>query len=164
MHIEKKTCPVCGMDAGGSDIIGEHLGIEYHCCSAQCRENFLARPTLYVGRQAVSLAGKTVIKRRTFLLEHAVEEDMQYQLTDALQQMMGVRDVRVDGREVSITYDLLEATAEQLEQAISDTGAALGSGWAARLKHGWMEYTEENELDNLAAGEPACCNRPPAKG
>ncbi len=157
-------CPVCGMDAEHSKICADHIGIKYRFCSQQCRENFLARPTLYVGRQAAKLAGKVVIKRRTFLLDHAVGEAMEYQLNDALRQMMGVRDVRVNGREISVTYDLLEDTAEQVEQALADAGAAFGSGWAERLKRGWVHYTEETELDNLAAGDAACCNKPPAKG
>jgi len=152
------------MDAEDSPIHADHIGITYHFCSQQCRENFLDRPKLYVGIHAVRRAGREVVKHRTFLLDHPVEGIQPDQVIHALKQLMGVRDVRVNGREICITYDLLEATAEQLEQAISEVGARLGSGWAARLKHGWMHYSEENELDNLEAGEPACCNRPPAKG
>lgn len=157
-------CPVCDMDAKDSTIIAGHTGIEYHFCSRQCRENFLARPTLYVGKQSAMLAGKAIIKRRTFLLDCTVEKAVEQQLINVLQKMMGVGEVQINGREIAVSYNLLEATAEQLERAISDAGAALGSGWAARLKHGWMYYTEENELDNLSSDGGPCCNKPPTKG
>jgi len=157
-------CPVCNMDARDSTIIAEHTDIEYHFCSRQCQENFLAHPTLYVGRPSVELAGKTIIKRRTFLLDCTVERTMEQQLIHVLQKMMGVGEVQINGREIAVSYNLLEATAEQLGRVISDTGAVLDSGLAARLKHGWMHYTEENELDNLSSDAGPCCNKPPSKG
>ncbi|EAU55192.1 YHS domain-containing protein [Mariprofundus ferrooxydans] len=164
MHMEEHTCPVCGMDAKDSTVHAEHTGIEYYFCTPQCRENFIARPQLYLGRQSAKSAGREIIKRRSFSLDQVIEGEMQAQLIQTMKQMMGVRDVEVNGRDVAITYDLLEATAEQMERALADAGAALGSGWAARLKRGWVQYTEENELDNLATGDAACCNKPPAKG
>jgi len=156
-------CPVCDMDTENSTIIARHAGIKYHFCSHQCRENFLAHPTLYVGRQSAGLADKTIIKRRTFLLGCAVEKTVEQQLIHVLQKMMGVEEVQINGREIAVSYNLLEATAQQLERVITDAGAVLDSGWAARLKHGWMHYTEENELDSLSSDAGACCNKPPTK-
>ncbi len=77
--------------------------------------------------------------------------------------MMGILDVRITGEKVAVTYDLFEATAEQIERDIEQAGAKLGAGWASRLRRGWVHYTEENELDNLAVSNMACCNTPPAK-
>lgn len=164
MHMEEHICPVCGMDAADSMVLVEHLGIEYHFCSRQCRENFIARPQLYLGLQSARRSGREIIKRRRFSLDQAVEGDMQAQLIQSLKQMMGVREVDVNSCDVAIEYDLLEATAEQIERALVDAGADLGSGWPAQLKRGWVQYTEENELDNLTTGDAACCNKPPAKG
>lgn len=78
--------------------------------------------------------------------------------------MMGVQDVQVSESKVSVTYDLLEATAVQVEEALEQAGAKLGVGWSERLKRGWVHYTEENELDMLAAADGACCNRSPGRG
>ncbi len=156
-------CPVCDMDVMGLPITVDHTGITYYLCSQQCQENFLARPKLYIGLHAARRAGKVIIKRRTLFLDKPVEGSKVFQLTNALQHMMGVREVLVNGKAVSITYDLLEVTAEQLERAISDVGETLGSGWSARLKHGWVHYTEENELNNLASDTASCCSKAPKK-
>jgi len=164
MHMEEHICPVCGMDAKDSTVHAEHIGIEYYFCSPQCRENFIVRPQLYLGRQSVKKNGREIIKRRSLSLDQAVEGALQEQLVHAIKKMMGVRDVQVNGREVSITYDMLEVTAEQIERSLGNAGAVLGTGWGARLQRGWAHYTEENELDNLASGKAACCNKPPALG
>ncbi|MDQ6992856.1 MAG: hypothetical protein Q9M31_05230 [Mariprofundus sp.] len=164
MYIEKHSCPVCGMDAKKSLVHAEHVGIDYYCCSSQCRENFIARPQLYLGKRSAKKRGREIIKCRTFSLDQAIDGELEIQLTQAMKQLMGVKCVQVKGCQIIITYDLLEAKSDQMARALADTGAVLGSGWAARLKRGWIQYTEENELDNLATGDAACCNKPPAKG
>jgi len=81
-----------------------------------------------------------------------------------LNKLMSVRNIKVEGDSLSIDYNLLEITAEQIESTLLRAGALMGLGWAERLKRGWIHYTEETELDNLATGDAACCNKPPAKG
>jgi YHS domain-containing protein/copper chaperone CopZ len=157
-------CPVCGMDAPSSKITTEHLGIRYHFCSRQCLENFSARPKLYLGIKSQKRKGKSVIKKRSFVLDSPIPETGADALEAALSEMMGIREVRISGAKVSVTYDLLEATAMQVEQALEKAGARLGAGWANQLKRGWVHYTEENELDVLAAPDAPCCNKPPARG
>lgn len=49
---KQMICPVCLMNATNNEISAEHMSICYLFCSEQCRENFLARPLLYVGRHA----------------------------------------------------------------------------------------------------------------
>jgi len=56
--------------------------------------------------------------------------------------MMGVRDVKVSETHVSVTYDLLEATAVQVEEALEQAGAKLGAGWSERLKRGSLHGGE----------------------
>jgi len=162
--MEEYHCPVCGMNAETSTIHARHLDIEYHFCSPQCKENFTARPQLYFGRTAPKRHGRQMIKCRSFTLDQCVEDRDRERLQHAILHLMGIRDVQVEGQIITITYDLLEATATQVEQTLTDAGAVLGSGWSERLKRGWIHYTEENELDNLATGDAACCNKPPAKG
>jgi len=152
------------MDVPDSGVTTEHLGICYHFCSQQCLENFTVRPKLYLGIKSEKQKGKRVIKKRSFVLDTPVPESGADALKAALSEMMGIRDVRVTGAKVSVTYDLLEATAIQIEQALEKADATLGSGWAGRLKRGWVHYTEENELDSLASTDAACCNKPPQRG
>lgn len=149
------------MDAAGSNLTAAHVGIVYHFCSQQCVENFDAHPRLYVGKGAQKAEGKTVIKRRTFTLERPVPQPDADALKAALLCMMGVKEVGISGNRVSVSYDLLEATAVQIERAIEKAGASPGKGWVARLRRGWAQYTEETELGNLSAEDAACCNRPP---
>jgi len=157
----QQLCPVCGMDVTGSEITAEHIGIVYHFCSEQCQENFTARPGLYAGKGAQKPEGKTLIKRRTFALECPLADAEADAMKAALLRMMGVRVVDISGVKVAVTYDLLEATAAQIGREIEQAGAKVGKGWSERLKRGWVRYTEETELENLAAGDAPCCNRPP---
>jgi YHS domain-containing protein/copper chaperone CopZ len=154
-------CPVCGMDATESSLTAEHIGITYHFCSEQCLENFTARPRLYIGKGAQKAEGKAIIKRRVFTLDRPVPDADAGALEAALLRMMGVKEVEISGAKVAVSYDLLEATAAQVGREIEQAGADLGKGWAARFKRGWLQYTEETELENLTAEDAPCCNRPP---
>ncbi len=158
-----KDCPVCGMDTTTTEIVTEHLDMSYHFCSQQCLENFIAHPKLYLGIKSLKKEGKHVIKRRSFMLDRPLQGSIENTLKTTLSAMMGVRDVRIVGVKVTVTYDLLEATSVQIEKDIEQAGTSLGTGWAERLKRGWVHYTEETELDNLAVDNMACCNKPPAK-
>jgi YHS domain-containing protein len=152
------------MDASDSNICADHLGVEYRFCMAQCRENFLARPLLYLGKQSPIKAGRQVIKRRRFTLDCPVVGLQRDALLMELNKLMSVRNIRVEGDRLSIDYNLLEVTVGQIEATLVRAGALMGSGWSERLKRGWIHYTEETELDNLATGESACCNKSPTKG
>ena len=147
------------MNAVDSEITTAHIGVVYRFCSPQCLENFNTHPRLYVGKGAQKTEGKVVVKRRTFALDRPVPDAEA--LRTVLLRMMGVKEVEISGMKLAVTYDLLEATAAQIEGAIEQAGAGLGQGWAERLKRSWARYTEETELENLAAGDAPCCNRPP---
>jgi len=161
-------CPVCSMVATDLTVSLSYHGKTYHFCSQQCLENFNSRPKLYVGTHAERHQRKSIVKKRTFKLDIRLSAAEEVALDSALSAMMGVREVQVVGNKICISYDLLEATAEQLERQLDrqleQAGNTLETGWSTRLKRGWIQYTEENELDNLAAGESACCNKAPTKG
>jgi len=148
------------MDASSRRISMEHKGVLYHFCSRACLENFIAHPMLYLGSHADR---KRLIKKRSFKLDTPVLETERLSLHHEISQMMGIKEVVISGVKVSVTYDLLEATAVQIERALEQAGAKLGAGWPTTLKRGWVHYTEETELDNLDDTGAACCNRPPPK-
>ncbi len=50
---------------------------------------------------------------------------------------------------MQITYDLIEATEEQIERTLLATGTRLGSGWTERLRRAWVHYTEDCEALNM---------------
>jgi len=162
--MEVRHCSVCGMDAKDSTICAEYFGITHHFCTLQCHDNFLAHPKLYIGKQAPVNIGRKLIKQRSFLLDEPMRDEQRDPLIALLHTLMSVQDVCIEGNRVSIAYNLLEIHAAQIEAALEQAGASMSSSWAERLKRGWVHYIEDNELDHLARGDMACCNKPPAKG
>lgn len=159
--MSQQQCPVCDMPVDAHIPAIEHLGIRYAFCSQQCHENFLQRPALYVGRNAPKRQGMAIHKCRKFRLNAPLDTHQAGVVADALWQLMGIEQVDIRGAEVAIAYDLMQCKAAQIEACLQQSGAGLGKGWSSRLRSGWRQFTEENELDNLAAAERACCNRPP---
>ena len=149
---DSTTDPVCGMTVSRDSFALEHLGIQYAFCSRQCQERFKSNPHLYIGKPgepAPRQKGVEIVKRRRFRLDHPLTDAEASILVEALDAMMGVQHVEAAGDNVSITYDLLQATAEQLEARIGQVGMRLGAGWAERLQRGFVHYVEECEIGNL---------------
>ena len=62
---------------------------------------------------------------------------------------MGLYAVEIRAEELTITYDLLQATAEQSEAVLEEEGACLGTGWAERLRRAFVSCLEETEVESL---------------
>lgn len=145
--------PVCGMEVAPTQFETIFEGLRYAFCSEQCRQRFAANPHLYIGvpgEKAPTQKGEEVFKRRRFQLDAPLAPQDAATLTDELGAMMGVKAVEIqDDNMVTLTYDLLQATAEQLEAKMVEVGAKLGEGWAERLRRGFVHYMEECETGNL---------------
>lgn len=145
--------PVCGMDVAPTQLETVYEGIHYAFCSEQCRQRFIANPHLYIGvpgEKAPRQKGVELLKRRRFQLDMPIPPQQAAVLAEALGAMMGVKAVDIQGDTlVTITYDLLQATADQLEAKMEEVGAKLGEGWAERLRRGFVHYMEECEVENL---------------
>lgn len=144
--------PVCGMQVDSCQYELDHAGIHYAFCSAQCRDRFLANPHLYVGvpgQKAPKQDGKAVMKLRRFRTETALAPEEAALLRRELGSMMGVTAVEVEADIVSVTYDLLQATASQLEQKMAEIGLDLGGSWTGKLRSAFVHYLEELEVDSL---------------
>lgn len=152
---------VCGMSVDPASFDTDYEGGHFAFCSAQCRERFLANPHLYVGvpgHPAPKQRGQKVLKRRTFALDVPLEPDQADAVRARVGRLMGIEAVEVRGGEIVVTYDLLQATAAQVEAAFEDAGAHLGTGWAERLRRGFVHYTEECEIGHLQVGPPSGCH------
>lgn len=144
--------PVCGMQVSPDSFAMEHLEMHYAFCSQQCQDRFKANPHLYVGvpgRMAPKHKGVEILKQRRFRLEQPMSDTDASILVEALGTMMGIKHTEVAGDIVSITYDLFQATAEQIEARMGQVGLRLGTEWSARLQRGFVHYLEEVEVGNL---------------
>ncbi len=149
--------PVCGMPAEGSDYRHRHQGIDFFFCSEQCLQRFRDKPHLYIGlpgHPAPRQEGMEVIKRRRLRLARALPRQDEQALREYLQEMMGIKAITITGLDVVIAYDLLQATAEQIEARIARFGAHLGEGWAERLRRAWIHFEEESTLSSLEVSTP----------
>lgn len=166
--------PVCGMmvDEWAHQVV--HRGVGYAFCSLQCRERFVSAPGLYVGRTllAPKQKGMELIKRRRMEFGVPLTQAQFVELNDALLSMMGVMtlrsvevmvdagcDLQRSGSETGMTvsikaaevsYDLLQATALQLERKIVTLNATLSNEWGEKLQRDFIHYLEQCELDDLA--------------
>jgi len=172
--------PVCGMMVDEWDNQVLYRGVGYAFCSQQCRERFTSAPGLYVGRRglpAPKQKGVEVIKRRRMVLGVPLTEAQFVEMKGALMSMMGVMAVRSGERmadrrcdlqriesgarmptrveAVEIIYDLLQATARQLERKIVDLNATLSDGWGEKLQRDFLHYLEKCELEDLEIRDSA---------
>ncbi len=144
--------PVCGtmVDQQQNEIV--YLTMHFAFCSQQCKERFLANPHLYIGHpghKVLKQTGRELIKRRTLGLAAPLSEEKTAAVVAGLRAMMGVKNVAVKEDKVTITYDLLQATAEQIEQQIMKLGASLGKEWADKLRWAFVHYLEETEVQSI---------------
>jgi YHS domain-containing protein len=145
--------PVCGMEVAPAQLETIYEGLHYAFCSEQCRQRFVANPHLYIGvpgEKAPRQKGEELFKRRRFQLDAPLAPQDAAILTDELGAMMGVKTIEIqDDNTVTLTYDLLQATADQLEAKMAEVGVKLGEGWAERLRRSFVHYMEECEVGNL---------------
>ena len=149
MHV---NCPVCHMQVPFDQLALAFQGMHFAFCSEQCRERFQATPHLYIGvpgQRAVKQEGGELLKRRCIRLDVPLTAAQIQVLEDALTAMMGIKQLVVEKDAVQITYDLIEATEEQIERTLLATGTRLGSGWTERLRRAWVHYTEDCEALNM---------------
>ena len=158
----ERLCPVCGMEAIHDDLWRIHLGVQYYFCSQQCVDRFIAHPGLYCGRPKTGPSekqqGRIQIKRHQIVISETISTENITELSKAVSGMMGVKEFNANREAVYVTYDLMEVSLEDIERTIEGVLGKLGSPMVDRIKRGWIHYTEECELENLAhpAEEGGC--------
>ncbi|HEY0721105.1 MAG TPA: YHS domain-containing protein [Gammaproteobacteria bacterium] len=144
--------PVCDMQVAPQQNAITYQGMHFAFCSLQCKERFLANPHLYIGsaaEQAPRQQGQQLFKRRHLRLDKPLTPSAAQQVGEALLAMMGVHAVDVAGEELTITYDLLQVSAEQIEGTLQEIGVELGGGMGEQLRRAFIHYREEAEVENL---------------
>jgi len=116
-----------------------YMDMTFVFCSQQCKDRFIANPHLYIGKPgkpAPKQHGKKIIKRRVMKLEQSIPENVSKNFINALNAMMGIKQVSIEEDNIAIIYDLLEATAQQIENTLEESGKMMASGWGESLRRG----------------------------
>jgi len=154
---EKTKCPVCSMEVDHNENEIIHQQMHFVFCSAQCKERFIAHPHLYVGypgQPAPKQEGQVALKRRRLHLAQPLSAEDAALVQEVLGELMGVNAVTASGDSIEVTYDLLQVGLKELEAALSDAGARLGSDWVQRLRHALIHESEEWQLESREAIPP----------
>jgi len=156
-----KRDPVCEMDVRESDYKTIYMERQYIFCSQQCLDRFEKNPGLYVGRPgkpSPKQKGKALIKSRTIKLDTVIPDEIKVKIIQAITGMMGIKNIQITRNLIRITYDLLEVTAEQIENTITTTSINLSDDWVSRLKSAFVHYAEETELINMESEHDHHCH------
>jgi len=154
---EQVKDPVCGMQVRPDDNAIDYQNMPFAFCSQQCKDRFLANPHLYIGypgQKAPKQEGRTVLKHRRLHLAQKLSSDEAAQVSEALSAMMGIKELKVSGNTIDIHYDLLEATAQQIEDKLMEIGVQLGKGWAEHLRLAFVHESEELQIDSMEVTPP----------
>lgn len=150
-----KRDPVCEMIVPEREYAIEYRGMHFAFCSEQCLERFQDTPHLYIGyagQKAPKQEGMEVIKNRRLRLDQPLSPDDVQTVSNAVNEMMGIREIRIEGDRVWLRYDLLQATEAQIECVIEATGGVLRQWWVDRLRRGCIRFFEENETRSMSVG------------
>lgn len=148
--------PVCGMQVDPHQYAIQYLEIPYAFCSRQCLERFRDHPHLYIGQPGIKAPrqeGREVLKKRSLRLATPLTGQQAVALAEALTTLPGIRRVEVEGERLYLIYDLLQSTAEQIEEKLAEVGVGLGDGWADRLRLAFVHYEEELEASGLEVND-----------
>lgn len=159
MPKNRAICTICSTVVSMDECVAEYHKVYYHLCSEQCKETFLTRPRLYTGKPGESR--RVQVKCRSLKLAKSMSADEKALLTDHLMNLVGLKEVDIKGTHLIVSYDLLQITEQHIENTLAEVGAQMGGNWLHKLNRAWIHYSEETELDNLAAPPGACCNHPP---
>lgn len=153
--------PVCGMvvTAASSSYSTIWRGLEFHFCSAQCQERFVATPEIYTAPGGIRTV-VPIIKRRKLHFVAPTQEALRA-ACGRLLGMMGVATAIPGQDDLTVEYDLRQATFAQVEAVVAGAGLVLQGG-LHRWRRSLWKFVEGNEIENEAhPTSGACCNRPP---
>lgn len=149
-----KKCTVCSLPNTDKTLSYCYQGVEHYFCSPLCQNRFKTHPHLYVGDPQHGLApkqkGDVLIKKRRIRLLSVISNDARARLITAVTKLMGVQDISIEGDEVLVVYDLMKIALEDIEAVIVKSVGQLDEAVTEKIKRGFIHYSEECELDNLA--------------
>lgn len=160
---ETSRDPVCGMvvNVAASPYSTTWQGIEFHFCSEQCQDRFIAAPALYAAPRGVRNIVPIVKRRKLHFV--APKQETLRAACGMLLDMMGVATAIPGSHDLTVEYDLRQATFAQVEAVVAGAGL-VSRGGLHRWRRSLWKFIESNEIENEAhPTSGACCNRPPAR-
>jgi hypothetical protein len=105
---------------------------------------------------------ETILKKRKIALAGPIGEEHAGKIIRSLSQKQGILACKIDKSKgtLNLEYNLLQIKFETIENSIKDLGFQLSGKIREKLKRGMAKFTEQNELDNLAAPSLPCCSDP----
>ena len=105
---------------------------------------------------------ESLIKKRKIAVIGIKDESSANRVKNDLKKKEGIITVQVNEAKgyVEVEYDLRKINFEKIESAMKELGVELSKKITEKLKRGMAKFTEQNELDNLAATPSSCCEDP----
>ncbi|NIM89425.1 MAG: hypothetical protein GTO17_00570 [Candidatus Aminicenantes bacterium] len=106
-----------------------------------------------------------LIKKRKIAVDGIKEQKNADKINDTLKNKEGIIAIKVDNQRghLRVEYDLRKINFETIEKSIIEAGFELSMKKMEKLKREMAKFTEQNELDNLAAAPSSCCSDPKEK-
>lgn len=145
--------PVCGMTVATDAYAVTFQKIHFAFCSEQCRQRFQQTPFLYIGKpghQSAKQRGIELIKNRRLTLQQQPSAAEAAAIIEAIKTMMGIHNVRIEGDNLLIDYDLIQAAEIQIENEVQKLGIQLGQDWVDRMRRELIHLLEENQCSALS--------------
>ncbi len=104
---------------------------------------------------------RDIIKKRIIKVKGITCSGCVNTIDNELSRLNGVKTA-IAGIEgyIYVEYDLNKITFKEIEENITELGYMLSDNFLDKLKKGWYNFSEENELDNLHNTSRSCCTIP----
>ena len=106
---------------------------------------------------------KNLLKRQ-LRLRRPLEADEAMRIRERLEQLEGLEEYRIEGRQLRLRYDPLKVDLKHILQQLEECRTPLDHHWLQKCLRAWYQYQDEAVCENAGAPPPACCNRPPPVG
>ncbi len=104
---------------------------------------------------------REIIKKRTIPVKGMTCEGCENKINNTLSSLDGVEKViaKKEGK-VYIEYDLMKVNLETIENKITELNYTISGSLFHKIKRGFINFTEQNEYDNMHAEPHSCCKIP----
>jgi len=137
-----------------------YRNVSYRFCSAHCLERFVEIPEFFIVPHR--LEGIRAVPKQHRLRFNPVSSSVLEEAIERLRTLQGVIRVSKFEKHVDLEYDLRLVGLQQIEALLANAGLPLKGG-IHRLVRGFWEFSEHNELANMASQPSPCCSRPPVR-